>query len=265
MIRVLGGPRLRASVLRAALLVAAWLVAAPSTASAQLPGAEVGGMGSWGYLGLVFNLGLVLVAIWAAVVAMRWYVRRMNGEVGGARQLQVLESRALGPNRSLHLVRLADRAVLLGVTADRINALLTVDDPAEVQRMVTAAAAGTNGSLLKMAGDVTGRAGINLPSAAWTRVAGQWWAALLRGWIGPTPRARSRLRPLMRAPQPAAPASMPARAPGATNAPSAAASAAPDVMGGAMQRANAAAAYAREASIAAAQRAIAEARAADAR
>lgn len=175
MIRVLGSPRLRAAGVRAALLVAAWLLAAPSTASAQLPGAEVRGMGPWGYLGLVFNLGLVLVAIWAAVVAMRWYVRRMNGEVGGARQLQVLESRALGPNRSLHLVRLADRAVLLGVTADRINALLTVDDPAEVQRMVTAAAAGSNGSLLKIAGDVTGRAGISLPSAAWTRVVGQWW------------------------------------------------------------------------------------------
>lgn len=216
-------------------------------------------MGPWGYLGLVFNLGLVLVAIWAAVMAMRWYVRRMNGEVGGARQLQVLESRALGPNRSLHLVRLADRAVLLGVTADRINALLTVDDPVEVERMVAAASAGSTSGLRQIASEVTGRSGISLPSASVLQPVMQGMRTLLRGWLGPAPRART--RPRTRASQPAQ-VSMPAEAGSPGRAP---ATPSPDVMGGAMQRANAAAAYAREASIAAAQRAIAEARAADVR
>jgi flagellar biosynthetic protein FliO len=215
-------------------------------AAMQPTGAAVGGLGAWGYVGLVFNLGLVLVAIWAAVMAMRWYVRRMNGEIGGARQLQVLESRALGPNRSLHLVRLADRAVLLGVTADRINALLTVDDPAEVERMVAAAAAGQDGGLRRVAGDVSSLAGISLRSVPWQ-------ALLRRVWPTPPPRTRTRTRP--QGARPAAPVSTRA---GAVSGPA-------DSLGSAMQRASVAAAYGREASIMAAQRAIAQARAADAR
>lgn len=91
----------------------------------------------WFNLGL--RLGLVLLVIWAAIVAMRWYVRRMNGEGGGGgRQLKIVETRSLGPNRSLHLVRIGDRAVLIGVTAERINHLLAIDDPEEVERLTRA-------------------------------------------------------------------------------------------------------------------------------
>ncbi len=91
----------------------------------------------WFNLGL--RLGLVLLVIWAAIVAMRWYVRRMNGEGGGSgRQLRIVETRSLGPNRSLHLVRIGDRAVLIGVTAERINHLLAIDDPEEVERLTRA-------------------------------------------------------------------------------------------------------------------------------
>jgi len=239
-----------------ALLVVATQFAMPGQAHAQVTGAAVGGLGPWGYLGLVFNLGLVLVAIWAAVMAMRWYVRRMNGEIGGARQLQVLESRALGPNRSLHLVRLADRAVLLGVTSDRINALLTVDDPAEVERMVATAAAGSEGSIRRVAGDMSGLAtslrSVSMPT--WLNRA-TWDAFVRRVWTGParrpSTRARVQTRP-MATPQMPMHASMPMEIPG-------------DALGTAMQRASVAAAYGREASITAAQRAIAAARAADAR
>ncbi len=91
----------------------------------------------WFNLGL--RLGLVLLVIWGAIVAMRWYVRRMNGEGGGGgRQLKIIETRSLGPNRSLHLVRIGNRAVLIGVTAERINQLLAIDDPDEVERLTRA-------------------------------------------------------------------------------------------------------------------------------
>ena len=98
------------------------------------------GFGGWDWAGLGLRLGLVLLVIWGAVIAMRWYGRRMQG-VGGAgagRQLQILETRALGPNRSLQLVRLGGRAVLVGVTPERINSLMAIDDAAEVERLVTA-------------------------------------------------------------------------------------------------------------------------------
>jgi hypothetical protein len=46
-----------------------------------------------------------------------------------------LESRSLGPNRSLQLVQVGNRAVLLGVTAERISAVLEINDPIEVERL----------------------------------------------------------------------------------------------------------------------------------
>ncbi|MCA9846891.1 MAG: flagellar biosynthetic protein FliO, partial [Dehalococcoidia bacterium] len=93
------------------------------------------GFGDWVNLGV--RLALVVAVIWGAVYAMRWYVRRMNrgGGRGSLRALEVLETHALGPNRTLHLVRLGDRAVLVGATQERITQLLTVDDPDEFKRL----------------------------------------------------------------------------------------------------------------------------------
>jgi hypothetical protein len=70
---------------------------------------------------------------------MRWYNRRIQAGYGASRSLQVLETRALGPNRSLQLLRVGRRAVLVGVTPDRINQLLEIDDPEEVERLAQAA------------------------------------------------------------------------------------------------------------------------------
>ncbi|MEE8421949.1 MAG: flagellar biosynthetic protein FliO [Dehalococcoidia bacterium] len=113
----------------------------PATVWAQVAdGLETadGGVGSFGFgdwLGLLVRLGLVLLIVWAAIRAMRWYSRRMSGGGGATRHLQVLETRSLAPNRSLHLVRLGGRAVLLGVTPERITSLLEIGDPAEVERL----------------------------------------------------------------------------------------------------------------------------------
>lgn len=239
--------RLLLTVLAAALLAVALQLLAPGFALAAEPvGAAVGGFSGWDWVGLVLRLGLVLVAIWAAVLAMRWYVRRMNGEGGGGHQLQVLESRALGPNRSLHLVRLADRAVLLGVTAERISALLTVDDAAAVERLAAASAAGREGALRQVTGSLSGLAGASLRGAPWR-------ALLRRLW--PAPRSRAGARVGARSVRPPAAASGGASLPGTPAG----------ITSSAAQRARVAAAYGREASIAAAQRAIADARGADGR
>src|SRR5690606_5612643 len=125
-----------------ALLVAASAAAqepaaTPTTVSAlEGVGGGVAGYGTGDWFGLGLRLAAVLAVIWVAVVAMRWYVRRMNCESGGStRHLQILETRALGPNRALHLVRLGDRAVLIGVTPERINQLMEIDDGEEVERL----------------------------------------------------------------------------------------------------------------------------------
>lgn len=93
------------------------------------------GLGEW--FGLGVRLALVVAVIWVAVAGMRWYVRRMHqgGRGGRLGALEVLETHALGPNRTLHLVRLGDRAVLVGATPERITQLMTVDDPEELRRL----------------------------------------------------------------------------------------------------------------------------------
>ena len=117
------------------------------TVGAQEPaldgvGSGVGGFSAGDWFNLGWRLVLVVGVIWGAVWVMRWYVQRMNGSAAAAgRQVQIIETRAIGPNRSLQLVRLGGRAVLLGVTPDRINSLLEIDDPEEVERLAEASAA----------------------------------------------------------------------------------------------------------------------------
>ena len=104
-------------------------------------GSGVGGFSASDWFNLGWRLLLVVGVIWAAVWVMRWYVQRTNGSAASAgRQVQIIETRTIGPNRSLQLVRLGGRAVLLGVTPDRINSLLEIDDPDEVERLAEAAA-----------------------------------------------------------------------------------------------------------------------------
>ena len=104
------------------------LLVAPAAALAQEAGGG-GGLGDvgvgvgvgdgWDWLALGLKLVLVLAAIWLVILGMRWYVRRAGGGAGSAGRhscLEVIETRSLGGHRSLQLVRMGDRAVLLGVT-----------------------------------------------------------------------------------------------------------------------------------------------------
>ena len=136
------GPRMGRLTLAAAagalcaLALVAPAAAQEATATASPIGGSVSGYGVSDWMNLILRLALVLVVIWFAIVAMRWWVRRMNGAVGNSgSHLQIVESRSLGPNRSLQLVRLGNRAVLLGVTNERISPVLEIDDPAEVERL----------------------------------------------------------------------------------------------------------------------------------
>jgi len=214
-------------------------------------GSAVPSYGVLDWLNLGLRLALVVGAIYGAVVAMRWYVRRVNGDGGRlGRQVQVLESRALGPNRSLHLVRLGGRAVLLGVTAERINTLMAIEDATEVERLVEAANTPNVNPLQRVAEGMGGLASMSLarrdrraPAAARRTASQPTLLARALEWLNPLPPQR--LRPQYRAAEAAAMQQpMPPAAPAAPLA---------------AQRVQAANAYARESTVAAAQRAIVEA------
>lgn len=121
-----------------ALLLAAYpAFAQEATPEAPDVGGGIGGFGVWDWVNLGLRLGIVLLIIWAVVFGMRWYLRRSGGFAGSGpgRQLQILESRSLGPNRSIQLVRVGGRAVLIGVTQERVTRLIEIDDPDEVERL----------------------------------------------------------------------------------------------------------------------------------
>jgi flagellar biosynthetic protein FliO len=122
-----------------AVLVGLSFGVAPASASAQTAGNSVTSFGIGEWLSLMLRLGLVIAVIWAAVYAMRWYTQRAGrGRPVAARALDIVETRSLGPNRALHLVRIGGRAVLIGVTPERISALLEIDDPDMLDGLDTA-------------------------------------------------------------------------------------------------------------------------------
>jgi flagellar biogenesis protein FliO len=211
--------------------------------AADTIGTAVPSYGILDWLNLGFRLTLVIGAIWVAVVGMRWYVKRVNGDGPRlGRQVQVLESRTLGPNRSLQLVRLGGRAVLLGVTAERINPLITIEDTEEVERLVEAATAVQPNPLRQFSGIAS--ASLNRLAkpqqqggSAASLAARPTTLARALEWLNPMPPKRT--RPQYRT---AGAAGVPARA-----------------MPMAAQRARAASAYGQESALAAAQRAIASA------
>jgi flagellar biosynthetic protein FliO len=118
------------------LVVALWLVSLRAdsvTADQQVPSATQSeapiqaprpdpfdgpGMG----LDLVLKLGAVLGLAYISLALLKRYT---FGNAGAQRgnALQVIESTALAPNRSVYLVRAGDRHVLLGVTPTQITAL----------------------------------------------------------------------------------------------------------------------------------------------
>ena len=101
---------------------------------------------------------------------MRWYLRRTGSIAGGGgkQHLQVLETRSLGPNRSLQLVRVGERAVLVGVTQERVSSLLQIEDPDEVERLATPATPerAQPGTLASMVTGMLGGAGSLLSAPA---------------------------------------------------------------------------------------------------
>jgi flagellar biosynthetic protein FliO len=77
-------------------------------------------------MGMLFKLALVLaVAYFASLALRRMYAARSHP--GGGR-LRVVETVALGPSRSLHLVAVGNRLLLIAATGHEVGLLRDVTD-----------------------------------------------------------------------------------------------------------------------------------------
>lgn len=85
---------------------------------------------------LVVKLGLVVGLIYVTVWLLRAYVGRARpGAAGSSARIDVLEAAALAPGRSLYLVEVADRVLVVGATSGSLATLAEITDPEAIARL----------------------------------------------------------------------------------------------------------------------------------
>lgn len=114
--------------MRRPLVALAALLTLPTLAGAveKTPVPHSGGLQLWSGLAIVMAVILLLYG-----AARRWLKWPVGGRSG---VIRICETRALGPKKSLCLVRVRDRELLLGVTGERIALLSDMPVPAEAAR-----------------------------------------------------------------------------------------------------------------------------------
>jgi flagellar biosynthetic protein FliO len=79
---------------------------------------------------LAASVFLRLVVVLLVMAAAFWILRRVqgNGWKGAQRQLQVLETTHLTPRRTIHLIQIGERKLLIGATDQSISLLTELDE-----------------------------------------------------------------------------------------------------------------------------------------
>ncbi len=93
---------------------------------------DSGGGELWGAaLRLFIGLALILPLVYVMTVL---YARWMTPG-GQARAIRVIETVSLGPHRTISLIEVADRILVVGATTQQISTLAELTDPEIVERL----------------------------------------------------------------------------------------------------------------------------------
>jgi len=87
------------------------------------------------YLRVFVGMVVVLLVIWGLSVLMKRFVV-VKGLTGSSESLKVLYTQSLSPGRTLYLVRLADRILLIGAGEGGLRTLAEITDPSEVSAVL---------------------------------------------------------------------------------------------------------------------------------
>jgi flagellar biosynthetic protein FliO len=82
---------------------------------------------------LVVKLGLVIGLIYVVMWLLRTYLGGKRPLIRSTGRLDVLEATALAPGRSLYLVEVADRVLVLGATSGSLSTLAEITDPGAIE------------------------------------------------------------------------------------------------------------------------------------
>ncbi|GAB4435792.1 MAG: hypothetical protein Kow0031_17530 [Anaerolineae bacterium] len=76
------------------------------------------------------KLALVLALVYLAMLGLRWLKKGKNSGLNGSTTINVLETTGLAPGRSLHLVVVGEKTLLLGATDTHISLLTELPNAA---------------------------------------------------------------------------------------------------------------------------------------
>ncbi len=79
---------------------------------------------------VVLKLALVLALVYVSMVGLRWLKKGKSHNLAGGATINVLETTGLAPGRSLHLVVVGEKTLLLGATDTHISLLAELPDAA---------------------------------------------------------------------------------------------------------------------------------------
>ncbi len=134
---------------------------AATSAPAYQPMVDTAGATS-SILKMVMALVIVIICIYAGIWLLKKLTARRHGGNRKAFMLEVLETAYIDPKKSLSLVRVADKSVLIGVTDNQISVLTELDTELTKAAM-EAATHGSQGdsfsNMLKSATQKLGRFG----------------------------------------------------------------------------------------------------------
>lgn len=101
-----------------------------------LAAGEVGAHGGDGLLEAALRVAVALAILIPLVVVATRFAARPFGIRASGRSLRLLESLAIGPHRSISLVEVGGRILVVGATPEHISLLAELTDPEEVQSLL---------------------------------------------------------------------------------------------------------------------------------
>lgn len=96
-------------------------------------------------------LGLVLIAIIVGIFLLRKKLGMKTGMTGRKRYIHVVESVSLGSKKSVHLIKVPGKVLLIGVTNERIQSLSEITEKDIVDSIVSESKSGEFFSIFKRA------------------------------------------------------------------------------------------------------------------
>ncbi len=80
---------------------------------------------------MLFFLAIVCALIWISLRIVLPFSGKLTGTVGKKKQINLIERLSIGPNRSIVLLQVADKRILVGVTEKGMNTLAELTVPTE--------------------------------------------------------------------------------------------------------------------------------------